>query len=289
MKLERWYKSPEVVIDFSIYTKSGGECKSVPLHCHEYYEIEFVISGKAKNTVNGVCKGVERGDLFLLSVGDSHRIDFQKDTAILYKLNFRSDAFPSDMRRLLESVSLPLAQHYSEEELEAILADFENVKRASIRNNDKLSAVRLRVAAEGLICRILGHTPETEPLPRLPEAVRVGIRYIHDRCGEPFRLSEVSKQVYLSPDHFSHLFRKYTSLSPKAYHRECRMQCAYELLISTELSVTEIAERVGYRSQSLFYRHIKETYNKKPLEIRNSSTSEPDILVHTDSSDLESF
>lgn len=276
MELERWYKSPEIAIDFSIYKKSCGECKSVPLHCHEYYEIEFVINGKAENTVNGVCKRMERGDLFLLSVGDSHRIDFQKDAALLYKLNFRADAFPSDMQRLLESVSLPLAQHYSEDEAEAIRADFENVKMASasIRNNDKLSAVRLRVVAEGLICRILGRTPATEPLPRLPEAVRVGMRYIHDRSGEPFSLSEVAKQVYLSPDHFSHLFRKYTSLSPKAYHRECRMQCAYELLISTELSVTEIAERVGYRSQSLFYRHIKETYNKKPLDIRNSSSDE---------------
>lgn len=284
MEFARWYKSPDIAIDFSIYVKSGGECRCVPLHCHEYCEIEFVINGRATNTVNGACKKMERGDLFLLAVGDSHRIDFQRDDALLYKLNFRPDAFPPDMRKILESSPLPLAQHYSEDEFEAIRAAFENVRQAarSVQNSDRLSAVMLRVSAEVLICRILGHIPATEMLPSLPEAVRTGMRYIHNRFNEPFRLSDVAEQVCLSPDHFSHLFRKYTSLSPKAYHRECRMQCAYELLISTDLPVAEIAERVGYRSPSLFYRHIEETYNKKPLDIRNSSAAErlnPDLRV----------
>ena len=48
------------------------------------------------------------------------------------------------------------------------------------------------------------------------------------------------------------------------------MQSAHELLTSTELPVAEIAARVGYISPSLFYRHISETYAKKPLDIRRA-------------------
>lgn len=276
MEFERWYKSPDVAIDFAEYPKIGSDCRSVPLHSHEYCEIEFVIYGRATNTVNGAVRKMERGDLFLLSVGDSHRIDFQRDEALIYKLNFKPDAFPPDMRKLLEASPLPLAQHYPDGEFEAIRADFENVRLAAgaAQNNDTLSGVMLRISAEALICRVLGHIPASELLPSLPEAVRTGLRHIRGHYNEPFRLSDVAEQVCLSSDHFSHLFKKYTSLSPKAYLRQCRMQSAHELLVSTELPVAEIAERVGYSSPSLFYRHIEEAYGKKPLDIRNSSAAE---------------
>lgn len=276
MEFERWYKSPDIAIDFAEYPKIGDDCRKVPLHSHEYCEIEFVIFGRATNTVNGAGKRMERGDLFLLSVGDSHRIDFERDEALFYKLNFRPDAFPPDMRKLLEAAPFPLAQHYDGGEFDLIRADFENVRLAAgaVQNSDKLSGVMLRIAAEALLCRVLGHIPASELLPSLPEAVQAGLRYIRSHFTEPFRLSDLAEQVCLSSDHFSHLFKKYTTLSPKAYLRECRMQYAHELLTNTELPVAEIAERVGYSSPSLFYRHIEAAYNQKPLDIRNSSADE---------------
>ena len=266
-----WYRPDGVAIDFAVYEKKPGYSNSVPLHCHDYFEIEFVISGVMKNTVNGSKQRMERGDLFMLSVADSHRIDIESGNCLIYKLNFRPDAFPPDMRGLLASTPLPLVQHYDGAGFDAMLSDFKRLSRADADSDGRpLSAIALRVAAEAILCRALSRVPASETLPRLPEAVREGIRYIRENLSEPFRLSDLAAKVCLSPDHFSHLFRKYTSISPRAFLRECRMQSAHELLTSTELPVAEIAARVGYTSPSLFYRHISETYAKKPLDIRRA-------------------
>ena len=98
------------------------------------------------------------------------------------------------------------------------------------------------------------------------------MRFIRANLSGQLRLQDIAAQAGLSPDHFSHLFRKYTLLSPKAYLRVCRMQTARELLISTTLPVAEIAMTVGYSSPSLFYRHIEKSFGKKPLDIRRSGS-----------------
>ena len=84
-----WYRPDGVAIDFAVYEKKPGYSSSVPLHCHDYFEIEFVISGVMKNTVNGSKQRMERGDLFILSVADSHKIDIESGNCLIYKLNFR--------------------------------------------------------------------------------------------------------------------------------------------------------------------------------------------------------
>lgn len=144
-----WYRPDGVAIDFAVYEKKPGYSSSVPLHCHDYFEIEFVISGVMKNTVNGSKQRMERGDLFILSVADSHKIDIESGNCLIYKLNFRPDAFPPDMRGLLASTPLPLVQHYNGSEFDAMLSDFERFSRADAdSDNGTLSNVALRVAAE---------------------------------------------------------------------------------------------------------------------------------------------
>ena len=261
----KWYL-PNAAIDFASFDGRKNRCDHISLHCHDYYEVELTVSGSMVNTVNGSAKRMERGDFLFLSVGDSHRIDIEDDL-LIYKLNFRPDAFWHDMGELISRAPLPLIGHFEEDELAGFIQDFERSTRMSHEKQDDFSNVLLRIAAEGLLIQVLKKLPVME-LPRLPEAVREGMRYIRAHCRENIRITDIASFVCLSPDHFSHLFVRYTSISPKTYQRDCRMQAARELLIETELPVAEIAARVGYSSLSLFYRHIKETFDKMPTEIR---------------------
>lgn len=268
-----WYLPQDVTVDFSIYEKTSGAASFFPLHSHEYYEMEFVTDGEMINTVNGMATPMARGDLFLLSVGDSHRLDIHSPRACIRKLNFRSDAFSPDMTEVLAASPLPLSRHYDGEEFYALAADFARVARAAhaASGENALSRVALRVAAEALLCRVLKNIPSSGPLPRLPQAVREGMRYIRAHLSEPLRLPELAARFCLSPGHFSHVFRAHTSLSPQAYLRECRMQAARDLLLHTDLPVAQVAGRVGYTSPSLFYRHMEKCYGAKPLSLRRGN------------------
>ena len=59
-------------------------------------------------------------------------------------------------------------------------------------------------------------------------------------------------------------FRKVLGLSPIRYLTEWRMHIAAELLASTDLSVGQIARRVGYDSQEAFSRAFKRRMGAAP-------------------------
>ena len=70
------------------------------------------------------------------------------------------------------------------------------------------------------------------------------------------------------------LYRKVksvTGLSPVEILRSARLKRAYQLLLTTEKSVSEVAYTVGFTSPSYFTKCFKDEYGKVPGEVRSSS------------------
>ena len=61
-------------IDF--FDKKGGVWKR-RLHYHDFYELEFVISGSAANVINGMRFELSRGMMFLIRPTDVHRYEVE--------------------------------------------------------------------------------------------------------------------------------------------------------------------------------------------------------------------
>lgn len=78
------------------------------------------------------------------------------------------------------------------------------------------------------------------------------VRYIDEHLFEPLSVKQIASTVHLSPSHFSRLFRSTTGFSPHEYIMLHRIDEAKALLQSTNLSVKEIAFRVGYHSEVNF-------------------------------------
>ncbi|SFE61969.1 AraC-type DNA-binding protein [Paenibacillus algorifonticola] len=72
----------------------------------------------------------------------------------------------------------------------------------------------------------------------------------------------------LKRTYFHALFLRETGLTPKAYHHKLLMRRASNLLLETELSVTAIAERLGYPSIHPFTRHFSASYGVSPKQYR---------------------
>ena len=76
--------------------------------------------------------------------------------------------------------------------------------------------------------------------------------YINDNLREDLTLEKMSETLSMSPYHFAHAFRQATGLAPHRYVIQRRVERAKLLLRETDLSITEIAHRVGYSYQSNF-------------------------------------
>jgi AraC-like DNA-binding protein len=80
----------------------------------------------------------------------------------------------------------------------------------------------------------------------------VTIRRMHESPTQPWTIAQLAKEAALSRSAFFERFSRAVGVSPMAYLLAWRMALAKNLLRRKEGSIAEIAERVGYSSQSTF-------------------------------------
>lgn len=81
-------------------------------------------------------------------------------------------------------------------------------------------------------------------------------------------LDELCTLFHCSRSHLSHLFQKKTGCSLHAYCNRLRVRDAEQLLASTSLSVTEIAQMLGFSDASYFVRVFRLQTGITPLQFR---------------------
>lgn len=98
--------------------------------------------------------------------------------------------------------------------------------------------------------------------------IRRAVELMHAHLAEDLPLEELAAAAYLSPFHFSRLFKKLTGTTPHAYLAALRTAQARTLLAGTDYSITEIAARVGYTSPSHFTKAFRESTGLTPRAFR---------------------
>jgi len=85
-----------------------------------------------------------------------------------------------------------------------------------------------------------------------PHKLRRAVEYIDDNLRSDLTLASLAESVALSPGHFAHAFRQATGVTPHRYVLERRVERAKTLLRTSDMPITEIADRVGCSSPSHF-------------------------------------
>lgn len=94
--------------------------------------------------------------------------------------------------------------------------------------------------------------------------------YINDNLAENLKLSKIAEIANISPYHFARLFKQKTGYSPHQYIIKHRIEKAKKLLSKTNLSIVEIADRVGCSSQSNFTSLFRKQVGITPQKYRKS-------------------
>lgn len=81
-------------------------------------------------------------------------------------------------------------------------------------------------------------------------------------------LGELAALGHMSPYHFDRVFRRVTGLPPMHFLSALRMDAAKRLLLSTDLSVTEICWEVGFRSLGSFSERFSQAVGLPPSRFR---------------------
>ena len=95
--------------------------------------------------------------------------------------------------------------------------------------------------------------------------------YIDRHFAEDLSLAELARKAHLSKSHFSAQFRRHFGASPIDYLIRRRLGHAVYLLRDINLSVSEVASRVGYQDIFYFSKLFKKIYGSSPRAFRRST------------------
>ncbi len=96
------------------------------------------------------------------------------------------------------------------------------------------------------------------------------LRYVEEHLHEQMTVEKLARLVHFHPNYFMQYFKTMLGLSPIAYINRKRMDKAKELLTSTALTVTDVAEHVGLELY-YFSRLFKKQTSLSPSEYRKHS------------------
>ncbi len=106
------------------------------------------------------------------------------------------------------------------------------------------------------------------------EPVQTAVEYIHRNLHRPdIRLAEVAEAVNLSPSHLAHLLKTQLGMSYIKFVTLARIEQAKKLLCNTDYNINTIAEVVGYRNLTNFYRLFQRETNLTPAAYRRAASS----------------
>ena len=92
--------------------------------------------------------------------------------------------------------------------------------------------------------------------------------YIEENYAQQFTIEHLADLCHWSPTHFRRVFHEIMGTSPLDFVNNTRITKACNLLRSTEDSVLNISETVGFRSISSFNRHFIKIMQMSPREYR---------------------
>jgi AraC family transcriptional regulator len=123
-----------------------------------------------------------------------------------------------------------------------------------------------------LVGRVIKHfgdgKTETRSWRTADARIRRTLGYIEADLTGALALSEIARHVGVSVQHLSKLFKDYAGETISAYVRRRRMNLARDLLRQEEMTVAEVAHRVGYASGAHFATAFKKILGVSPGEIR---------------------
>ena len=103
------------------------------------------------------------------------------------------------------------------------------------------------------------------------ETVLRAKHFVEENLASPIRLADVAAEVSLSPNYFHTLFRDSEGVTLGSYICDRRLMLAGELLRTTDLPLSQIAERCGFCNQQYMAQLFKKKYGTTPLAYRKTA------------------
>lgn len=244
---------------------------------HFEYEMILVTGGRSQAVINHKTYTLTEKSLIFISRLERHNFIIEEEPYCRYVVTLSSDLILSHTRDAeLISIFIQRPKEFchvislSEETYQALLPLFAQMASEYTR---KLVFYESRSAAGfiSILIELYRSNPEYFPMrshSTMSDAVLNAQRYVNEHFHHKLTLTEIAEQNFISRHALSLAFKDIVGITFKEYLLLFRVTEAKKLLITTDLSVSQIAEQVGYVNVNNFLKIFKDREGITPLQYR---------------------
>ena len=240
-------------------------------HVHSCTEVVYIVRGRGSVVTEGAEYPLSPGTVAIYPPQTTHheRLTGGGENVLFYHIKldgFMLSGLPMD--RLLPGGSVPVMAAGDEgQPLEALFGSLflEAEKRLL---GYRQVADKLTSAIFLILLRIVsGHNIHL-PISDGDSVVFSAQQYITARYQQQLTVRLLAAQCHVDSCYLSHLFKKTLGVSPLQYINAFRVNAAGRLLQTTDMSVQEISQTVGYENLNHFYAQFRKYRDETPMEYR---------------------
>lgn len=264
-------------------TKDIKKREFIGLHHHDYCEIVYCVGGICTALIGNKKYKIKEGELLLIHSHEPHDVGTTESEAEYYVLRFLPDVIITTEMRVSEYSYLMLITN-SDKKYQSHFPSFEfpigmietlMQKIANECNEKKLGyETIMRSDTISILFYIIRKWNEKHPelleseISKENEIVlKKAIEYIEENYADVDE-KKCADHVFVSTAHLSRLFKRGVKTTFNAFVNEIKLKEAQRLLSSEKMSVTDVANQVGYTDVSYFIKIFKNKYNMTPAKYR---------------------
>lgn len=92
------------------------------------------------------------------------------------------------------------------------------------------------------------------------------IEYVDKNYPNNFKISDLANECHMSETHFRRIFQEKMNMTPVEYVNFVRVRKACELIDKTDISMEDVAEKVGFVTPSTFNRNFRRIIGTSPYQ-----------------------
>lgn len=251
---------------------------------HDYFEVSYVYKGTGVFRVGNRVHDLKTGDLLVLGNTElhtllSHEHDPLYVVSVFFmpELVFRPGGSNLDFEyiRFFYNHSHAHSNHIPARNIDSqsIFRLMEEAYRA-LRSKPRHHRLIVKNNLYSILLMLLDYyerspTPEDRRYDKRMSDIRrlrPVFKLVDDDCGERITLEQAAASASMSPPYFCRFFRKVVGCTFMQYLQQARVDRAKQLMLTGNLSVTQIAFEVGFESLSYFCRVFRRLALLSPTE-----------------------
>ena len=251
-------------------SRYGGDWHSVP-HTHNHTELFYIVGGNGQFLINDQLYPVDVNSLVIVNPNVPHT-EVSLNSQPLEYIVLGIEGIELDANASSNG-QFSILDHYESVEISGCLR---NILREMEQKNTGYEDI-CQAYMEILIIRLMRITslsvPAEPPVFSSNRQCASVKRFIDMHFKETLTLDQLAEEGHMNKFYLSHAFKQEYGVSPINYMISRRIEESKYLLAETDLSMSQIAQLLGFSSLSYFSQVFRRSQNMSPMEYRQSTRS----------------